>query len=260
MPSINPVNALGRSSLTGVALDLFSASKPGLTPSIIEAMKVMATGGSKADATKAALSLFAQSPAGKAAGAQALKALGPILNEVVKHPALAGQWAKLGTFAAKPGAFKPLTNLLVKSLGKEAGVALGTFSKQVVRAATGKGFEQAIKVATKGAPKVLGILGKLGKMVPFVGLAASLISSVKVFANPNATAAQKAAALLDLCAGVAGVIPGVGTAVQVGLSVAATGAGFAADAMAGKAPAKQLDLHPKGSHVATPSKTNNLWG
>lgn len=251
------VNALSTAALQKTGLDLFEAGKPGLTPALLKAMESMAAGGTKADATKAALSAFAQSPAGKAAGAQALKALGPILDEVVKRPELAKHWGQLVTFAAKPGAFKPVTQALTKVLGKEAGTVLGTFTRQVVRATTRKGFGEGIKVATKAAPRVLGILGKLGKLVPGLGLAASLVSAVKVFANPNSTPAQKAAALLDVTAGVVGVIPGAGTAVQVGLGAASTAATFAADAAATKKP---VELKPQGAFVPTPQGGGNLWG
>lgn len=223
-------------SLAALGGDLFSASKPGLTPALLQAIQVMAGGGSPIDAASSALSFFATTPAGKAAGSKALKALGPILNEVVKRPLLAGQWGKLTAFVAKPSTFKPVTDLLVKSLGKEAGTALSSFTRNVLHTATSKGFEQAIKAATKGAPKVLAIIGKLGKLVPFVGLAASLISSLKTFANPEATAGQKAAALLDLASGVVGVIPGVGTGAQLVLGVVSTAASFAADAAAARNP------------------------
>ncbi len=261
MPTITgkTANALSRASLAALSGDLFSASKPGLTPALMKAMEVLAGGGSKGDATKSALAVFAHSPAGKAAGAKALKALGPILDALVKRPLLASHWGQLTKFAAKPGAFKPLTELLVKALGKPCGTALGSFTRQVVRAATGKGFEAGIKVATKQAPRVLSVLGKFGKLIPGLGLVGSLVSAVRVFANPNSTGLQKFAALLDVTAGVVGVIPGIGTAVQVGLSVAATGAGFAADALAPAQP-KPVVLEPKdGDFLPQSPGAADIW-
>ena len=126
MLKLSPVR-LGSAAVASVATDLFASTQPGLTPAVVKVMNVLAKGGSNVHASQAGLAEFGKSAAGKSGGARALKAVAPILSQVVKHPLVAQQWNKLVQFAAKPGAFKPLTQVLVKTVGRDVGTVLGTY-------------------------------------------------------------------------------------------------------------------------------------
>ena len=121
-------------------------------------------------------------------------------------------------------------------LGEEGAKLVGRFSEKILKTATTKGFGDAIKVASKGAPALLKALGKFAKFLPGVGLATSLIAAIKTFADPSKTSAQKMAALLDVAAGAVGLIPGLGTGAQLAIGAASTGVGLLADAHAGWKP------------------------
>jgi hypothetical protein len=170
---------------------------------------------------------------------QVQKTLSSVLDEAVKHPSFAPQWKQLAEFASKKGAITDLLkSKLSEPLGAKAAGQISHFSERLLRTATTDGFDEAIKFGSKRGLAlfellkkggVLAKVAKLAKFAPGVGLAISTIGAIRTFGNPNATFQQKAAALLDVAGGVAGLLPGVGTGAQAAMTavsfVASTAAG-----------------------------------
>jgi hypothetical protein len=219
------------------ATEFATVSAPGVDEGITAARAALLVGkATKKDLAFAGIKAFAKSEAGKATGAKVNSLLGPLLDRAVKHQAINGNWGKLVEVANQGQLANHFVALAGKlGLSEQAARGLGTFAQGFVRTAGGKGgFESALRYATKASPTLVKILGRAGSLVPGVGLAASLVGAIRTFSDPKQTGAQKAAAVLNVIAGAAGVVPVIGTGVQVALGGAALAGGVAADAAAAK--------------------------
>lgn len=214
-------------------MDLFK--NPAFQPTMMHALGMLAGGAPPSQVIANGALMFAQSEHGKVLGAKAMNAMTPMLDTLVKQPFLATHWGALTKVAAEPGKISGLvTKALGSTFGTKGTAAAATFVEKLLGTATTKGFGEAIKFGSKAAPGLLKILGKFAKFLPGVGLATSLFMALKTFADPSKTGAQKMAALLDIGAGVVGLIPGLGTGAQIAIAAGSTAVGLAADAGGGK--------------------------
>lgn len=155
-----------------------------------------------------------------------------MLDLIVQVPAVRQQWLKYAEKLSSPATQKFIIDGITKAVGPEAGPLLGKFGAGILKqlGSSKGGFGAAVKYAERAAPKLLEklgglaglskLLGKVSKLVPFAGLAIGLINAVKTFSDPNATFLQKLGAVVDVAAGAAAVIPGVGTGVAAALNTA----------------------------------------
>jgi hypothetical protein len=240
--------------------ELGIAASPGLEPALELAANVLLGGGTKKQALKQGMAAFAKTDAGKRTATKAAQYLAPALEEFVKRPGVAKQWGKIAEAAATKGVISgAISKATSVAFGPEGAKHVGSFVEKLLKISTQKGgFEKGIEFAMRASPKLVGMLGKLGKLVPGLGLAASLVGAIKVFTSkPPPTAAQKAAAVLDIAAGAAGLIPGLGTAAQVGISATSMAATSVADASAAQK-ALPAAKEPKGLLTASTLQPVNL--
>ena len=141
----------------------------------------------------------------------------------------------------------------MKSVGKVAksGTKLVKGASKAGTALLKKGAKKiGAKVGAKALAKVGGkALGKgLLKKIPFVGLGAGLL-----FAGQRLMAGDFKGAMLEAASGIAGTIPGVGTAVSIGLdaTLAAKDMGVLPD---------QKEAEQQQSGVETPDPTKDMYG
>ena len=141
----------------------------------------------------------------------------------------------------------------MKSVGKVAksGTKLVKGASKAGTALLKKGAKKiGAKVGAKALAKVGGkALGKgLLKKIPFVGLGAGLL-----FAGQRLMAGDFKGAMLEAASGIAGTIPGVGTAVSIGLdaTLAAKDMGVLTD---------QKEAEQQQSGVETPDPTKDMYG
>ena len=166
---------------------------------------------------------------------------------------------KAGKFLKKTRAGKAFRKLNI--IGKKAGKGFSKVAKQgkgLLKGASKagksllkKGAKKiGAKVGAKALAKVGGkALGKgLLKKIPFVGLGAGLL-----FAGQRLMAGDMKGALLEAASGIAGTIPGVGTAISVGLD-----ATLAAKDM-GVLPG-QKEAEQQQSGIEAPDPTKDMYG
>jgi len=146
-------------------------------------------------------------------------------------------WEKARGIAGNPENLKTLFGQIdshagqVMQIGAKYGIENGpTVLKDGVGALM-KGFSEGGATGLMGAlkgilgkvPNFLGFLKEVSNLIPGLGLIVSLATSLPTLLDPNATAAQKTAALLSLAGGVCGLVPGWGAVASTALNVAATG-------------------------------------
>ena len=166
---------------------------------------------------------------------------------------------KAGKFLKKTRAGKAFRKLNI--IGKKAGKGFSKVAKQgkgLLKGASKagksllkKGAKKiGAKVGAKALAKVGGkALGKgLLKKIPFVGLGAGLL-----FAGQRLMAGDMKGALLEAASGIAGTIPGVGTAISIGLD-----ATLAAKDMGVLPGQKQAEQQQSG--VQAPDPTKDMYG
>lgn len=141
-------------------------------------------------------------------------------------------WQTARTAAGNPETFKVMFSQIdanaprIAQLGAKWGIENGpTVLKDGITSLM-KGFSSdgatglmgALKGILGKCPNFLGFLKDVSNLIPGLGLIVSLATSLPTLLDPNATAAQKTAALLSIAGGVVGLIPGggvVGTALNV---------------------------------------------
>ncbi len=231
------MNAVLNSPLVRGAAQAAREAAPALRPAVEKGLNVFLASGDGRQAAVDAFWTFANSAEGKKLSQKAATSVLSALDGQLRAGALAPKYQALLAKAGDPSTHAAVMKLF-SSLGKD-GEALGKATNGILRAFSKGGLTAAFSRALKLSPKLLSVAGKLAKALPLVGLVASAVNAIKVLTDPNASAAQKTAALVDLVSGVVGtVVPGSGlvtTAASIGTQLAADG--FDAATKKGPSPA-----------------------
>lgn len=231
------LNAALKSPLVRGAARAAREAAPAIRPAVEKGLDVFLASGDARQAAVDALWTFANSAEGRKLSQKAAIGLLSALDGQLRVGALAPKYQALLAKAGDPRTQAAVMKLFA-NLGKD-GEVLGKATNGILRAFSKGGLTAAFKSALKLSPKILSIAGKLAKALPLVGLLASAVNAIKVLTDPNASPAQKTAALVDLISGVVGtLVPGSGlltTAASIGTQLAADG--FDAATKNGRVPA-----------------------
>ena len=236
----NALNATLSPEHVKMVSELGKMAQPGAAAGFDRALRALATTGDVRYAAAEGVKEFILSDAGRAMGAKAAQVALPAFDTLLRNAGPMGtRYTKLLSMAGDPATHKLVATQLTKLAGPEFGKVLTRFTSSTLNGLSKNGLQGGFNAITRAAPKaaaaitklggfgkLLGILGKFSKALPFVGLAIGIVNLIKTFSDKNASGWQKLMALTDFASGLIGtLVPGSGaitTAVSMGANVASS--------------------------------------